>query len=201
MDIRYDIHTLNNAEGAGKERKYVVLQQREPMTEEEMEKQIEENCSLTSSDVKAVFSEIKGMVVRQLSQGSRFCLPGIGWLSLSAGLAKAAQDPNHKITGKDIYLRGIQFREDKKLFTEIAHQVNFVNSKYSSLSVNYNADELWSKVSDYLSHNAFITRKIMRSEFGLSEYKANQWLKRFVEEGRLVKDGTKHMAIYLMGSV
>ena len=61
MDIRYDIHTLNNAEGAGKERKYVVLQQREPMTEEEMEKQIEENCSLTSSDVKAVFSEIKGM--------------------------------------------------------------------------------------------------------------------------------------------
>ena len=197
MDIHYDIHTLNNAEGEGKERKYVVLQQREPMTEEEMEKQIQENCSLTASDVKAVLSEIKSMVVRQLSQGSRFCLPGIGWLLLSAGLAKAAQDPNHKITGKDIYLRGIQFREDKKLFTEITHQVNFVNSKYTSLSVNYTTEELWSKVSNYLSHNTFITRKIMRSEFGLSEYKFNQWLKRFVEESKLVKEGTKHMSFYL----
>lgn len=198
MDIHYDIHTLKNAEGEGEERKYVVLQQRAPLTEEEMEKQIQDACSLTKGDVKAVLSEIKDMVVRQLSQGSRVCLPGIGWLSLSAGLTKAAQDPGHKVTGKNIYLRGIQFREDKNLFTEIAHQVNFVNSKYTSLSVSYIADELWSKMSDYLSRNAFITSRIMRTEFGLSEYKTREWIRYFVEEGKFRKEGNKHMGIYLL---
>ena len=198
MDIKFDIHKINNSEGEGGERKYIVLQQQPPMTETEMEKEIEKACSLTQGDVRAVLTELRSLIVRQLSLGSRFYLPGVGWLSLTAGLDKAAQEKGHKITGKDVYLRGIQFREDRKLLEEIARNVNFAKSKYTSLSVNYTEEELWAKIRDFLSSHDFLTRKNMRDEFGLSEFKANQWLKRFVVAGKLRQEGTKHMSIYIV---
>ena len=38
----------------------------------------------------------------------------------------------------------------------------------------------------------------MRTEFGLSERKARQWLARFVQQGRLKKEGTPHLPLYFL---
>lgn len=38
----------------------------------------------------------------------------------------------------------------------------------------------------------------MRSEFELSDYKAKQWLDRFVESGKLTKEGTRHQPLYFL---
>ena len=197
MNIKYEIHALDNAKGSGNKQKFVSLRLRSPMTEEMMENEIQEACSLTKGDVKAVLAEIRQLVVRQLAHGSRFWVPGIGWLWLSAGLNKDALAGKREITGKDIYPRAIRFRADHKLFEEVAQQVSFTKSGYSTISAKYTEAELWPKVSDFLDHNIFITNKDMREEFGLSAYKARLWLNRLVESGKLLRKKKLHMNIYL----
>lgn len=197
MSIKYEIHTLNNAEGKGEKRKYVTLRQRAPMTEGMMEKEMQDSCTLTKGDVGAVFTELREMAVRQLSEGARFCLPGIGWLSLSVGLSEAAREDGHKITGSDVIARGILFKANRQLLQDVTQRMGFEQSSYSTLSVNYGEEELWRKVSDYLDRNGFITRRDMRQEYGLSPYKAIQWLRLFESQGKLARKENRHMHIYM----
>ena len=168
------------------------------MTTDELGKEVEQACSVTSSDLKAVMAELATIAVRELSQGNRFYLPEIGYLSLAVGNVPPSAKTDWKITGKDIYLRSINFRPEKKLLRMVQRQVCFVKSDYSTLSANYGADELWARVSAYLSVHCFITRRIMCVEFGLSDYKARKWLELFIAEGRLVKSCTRPQALYFL---
>lgn len=54
MAIRYEIHTIENAQGTGKERLYIQLKNAKAMTADELESAIENACSVTKGDVKAV---------------------------------------------------------------------------------------------------------------------------------------------------
>lgn len=197
MEIKYDIHTLKNVSGEGGQKKYVSLQRQEPLTEDELEKRIEECCSLTRSDVKGVLIELRRLAVEQLQQGSRFYLPGLGWLSLTAGLSSAAQADGYKITGNDIYPRAIRFKPEDRFYKEVISHTRFVKAKLASESVAYTEDSLWSRVDEYITRNGFITCRAMQQEFGLSRYIANKWLTTFIAEGRLRKAGNPRNAIYL----
>lgn len=196
MEIKYEIHNIENSQGTGEQRVFIQLRNNPAMTIEELAKEIQEACTVTPSDVKAVMAEICHIAIRELSNGNRFYLPEIGYLSLSVGNTPPALKPNGKITGKDIYLRNINFKPEKKFLSEVQKKVRFVKSDYTTLSAKYTEKKLWSKVEDYLSSHRYITRRDMRSEFGLSDYKAKQWLNRFVEGGKLTNEGTRHQPLY-----
>lgn len=198
MEIKYEIHSIENSQGTGEKRAYVRLRNNPAMTTDELGKEVEQACSVTSSDLKAVMAELATIAVRELSQGNRFYLPEIGYLSLAVGNVPLSAKASGKITGKDIYLRSINFRPEKKLLRMVQRQVRFVKSDYSTLSANYGADELWARVSAYLSVHCFITRRIMCVEFGLSDYKARKWLELFIAEDRLVKSCTRPQALYFL---
>lgn len=134
----------------------------------------------------------------ELKSSNRFYLPEIGHLSLYVGNTPPDKLPHGKITGKDIYLRNVDFKPETKFLNEIKREVRFERSHYVSKSVNYNADDLWQKVEAYLTENRYITRSIMIIVFGLSKYKAAQWLERFVEDGRLIKRGTSHQPLFFL---
>lgn len=77
-------------------------------------------------------AELSAIAVRELSQGNRFYLPGIGYLSLSV-CVPPSQNTNGKLTGKDICLRGINFRPEMTLLRKVRRQVSFVKSGFSTL--------------------------------------------------------------------
>lgn len=177
---------------------YIQLRNNKAMTTDELAKEIQEACTVTPSDVKAVMAEICHIAIRELSSGNRFYLPEIGYLSLSVGNTPPSLKPNGKITGKDIYLRNINFKPEKKFLREVQKKVRFAKSDYSTLSAKYTEETLWPRVEEYLSSHRYITRREMCSEFSLSEYKAKQWLDRFVESGKLTKEGTRHQPLYFL---
>lgn len=76
--------------------------------------------------------------------------------------------------------------------------MNFEKSNYDSKSVSYTEDELWQKLASFLTEHDYITRRILSIEFGLSKYKASQWLSRFTGQGLLKKEGTAHQPIYIL---
>lgn len=195
MNIHYEVKTLKNSRGEGKDNTFVTLEQQQCMTAEQMEAQIESACSLTKADVRGVMAAVRELAAQQLTQGSRLYLPGLGWLSLSVGLNRESRRDGHRITGKDVIVRGIRFRPEAKLLNEIKENVSFTSSALSSNLKEYTEDELWDKLATYLGEHSYITRRDMRQKFGLSKYKAQQWLDRYAVAGKAVMHGWRELLL------
>lgn len=198
MAIRYEIHTIKNAQGTGEERHYVHVMPSGSLTPARLEAAIQEMSSATVGDVRAVLSALSYFARRELSQGRRFHVPGLGYLSLSAGLRKDTEKPVEKLTARDIRVSGINFSPERTLLGGVQKEAKFEKAAYSTLSATYDADALWQKVEAYLTAHRYLTRRIMQTEFGLSEYKAAQWLNRFVTEGKLEKEGARPRMLYFL---
>lgn len=196
--IKYEVQTIENAQGTGVSRPFIRLHQGHAMTADELADKLASSSTLTAADMKAVMSELCHYAKEELSAGHRFYLPEIGYLSLSVSNTPLSEKTNGKLTGNDIYLRNIDFRPEDKFLRDIRRKARFEKSKYTTLSKRYTEEELWQKVEAYFLENSYLTQSIMRSQFGLSKYMATQWLTRFINEGKLLKKGTKHMALYFL---
>ena len=115
MDLKYDIYSIKNAEGSGKTRQYVRLTLNDTMSADELKTKIQQRCTLTKGDVAAVLSELHDIAVQEFSMGRRLYVPELGYFSLSLGLEMPEDNPNKKITGKEVRLRGINFRPEASL--------------------------------------------------------------------------------------
>lgn len=198
MEIKYEIDKIKNAKGEGETHLFVRLKLQPGRTEKELIQEIEHSCSLSGADVRAVLSELQHIIAEDLSSKGRFHLHNIGYLSVSAGL-NSVNESEKKITGKDIFLRGINFQPEKELLDTVRNNVTFHHSKTSSKSVQYTEDVLWQNVEAYLDAHRYLTVSIMCSEFGLSRTMASKWLSVFVAGGRLVKEGTPRRPLYFKG--
>lgn len=198
MELKYDLYNIHNAVGTGENRQYVRLVQHEPMTAKQLEAYIQQRCSLTKADVKAVLSELHDLCVQAFSEGRRFYIPEIGYFSLSAGLEMSEDNPDKKVTGKEVRITGINFRPEASILKEVKQSVHFVRSKYTNQSTQYTEEKLLAKIKEYLQENRYITYRMMRICFGLTQYTAQKWLNHFCDKGIMVKDGTPHSPIYFL---
>lgn len=198
MDLKYDIYSIKNAEGSGKARQYVRLVQNDAMTADELKATIQQRCSLTKGDVAAVLSELHDIAVQELSMGRRFYVPELGYFSLSLTLEMPEDNPDKKITGKEVRLRSINFRPETNMQKQIERNIHFYRSEYSSRSTIYQEEKLWKKLLEYFEKNRYITIKVMRIEFGLTRYMAQKWLNHFIDKNLLIKDGTPRSPIYFL---
>lgn len=145
MELKYDIYMLNNAQGTGEKRQYIRIVQHEPMTEKQLQEKIQSRCSLTKGDVAAVLAELHDLMVEEFSLGRRFYIPEIGYFSMSASLEMPEENPDKKITGKEVRITGINFRPEGKLMEEVQRNVHFVRSRYSTNPQNTLRKSYWRK--------------------------------------------------------
>lgn len=130
--------------------------------------------------------------------GRRFYIPEIGYFSMSASLEMPEENPDKKITGKEVRITGINFRPEGKLMEEVQRNVHFVRSRYSNQSTKYSEEKMLENIKEYLQKNRYITTRILRILFGLTPYMAQKWLTHFCEKGIMVKEGTPHAPIYFL---
>lgn len=185
MAIRYEVHAIENSQGTGEERKYIQLRTSKAKSLDEMAGVMEHSCMATKADIKAVLAELSHFAINELAQGNRVYLPEIGYLSLAVGNVPPEKIPNGKITGNEIFLRGVNFQPEAQFVRQLREKVTFRKSDYSTVSSRYTEDQMWQMVSQYLAENKQITRRVMCGQFGLTDYMAKRWLARFVEDGRL----------------
>ena len=200
MDLKYDVYTITNAEGSGEERKYVRLKQHEAMTAREREDTIQQRCFLTKGDVAAVFTELHDIVVSEFSMGRRVYVPKLGYFSLAVNLEVPEDNPDKKITGKEVRLRGINFRPEAGLLQEIDRNVHFIRSEYTGRSNVFTEKKLWTVLQEFFQENRYLTISLMRMKFGLSRHMAQKWIDHFIDKGLLVKDGSPRSPIYFLNS-
>lgn len=198
MSIEYEIHTLSNSGGTGDERRFVRLKTGQPLTAEQIGLLMQDSASVTSGDVKAVMSAMHSFVRHELCQGRRVYLPEIGYLSLSAGLAQPEQKAGGRITGRDIFVRGINFKPDARLLKEVKSEVRFVKSERTGHSSSLTDDELWAQALAQIEQERYITLGDLCRTCGLSEYKARRCLKSWVAAGRLTQEGSSRHRFYML---
>lgn len=196
MSINYEIHTLSNSQGTGAERHFARIFEGSPMTAQQLERLIQDNSTLKKGDIEATLSELREQMVRELSQGHRFYIPNVGYFSLSVKLdadGKAVE----KVSGGDLRLHNINFRPEASLLQEVGSKVRFRRARLTSKSVAYEEKQLLSLLMDYLSANHFITCCTMQRQFRLRETAARKWLKRFVEQGVIRREGARNAPVYI----
>lgn len=196
MNINYEVHEIENAQGRGEARAYVSLRTSKSKTIDEMSDMIERATTVTAADVKAVMSEFCHVAVGELSSGCRVHIPGLGYLSLSAAYAKTENNGKGEITGKDIFVRSIRFKPEARFLSGVRKRSSFRKSRDTSVSVRYRDVDIWQAVSDYLSTHDFVTRRIMCEQFGLSDYMAARWLDVFVASQRLAVHKIGRQKVY-----
>jgi predicted histone-like DNA-binding protein len=90
---------------------------------EEVEQEIEDNCSAKSSDVKLVLNELSQVLQRHLKQGDRVRLEGLGLLKLEIESEKveAPQDfrPQRDIRGVRLHFLPERSKGAKALYKDI----------------------------------------------------------------------------------
>lgn len=166
------------------------------MTAQQLEHLIQDNSTLKKGDIEATLSELRELMVRELSQGHRFYIPNVGYFSLSVKLdadGKAVE----KVSGGDLRLHNINFRPEASLLQEVGSKVRFRRARLTSKSVVYEEKQLLSLLMDYLSANHFITCRTMQRQFRLRETAARKWLKRFVEQGVIRREGARNAPVYI----
>ena len=196
MSINYEIHTISNSQGSGTARHFARIFEGSPMSAQQLECLIQDNSTLKKGDIEATLSELREQMVRELSQGHRFHIPNVGYFSLSVKLdadGKAVE----KVSGGDLRLHNINFRPEASLLQEVGSKVRFRRARLTSKSVVYEEKQLLSLLMDYLSANHFITCRTMQRQFRLRETAARKWLKRFVEQGVIRREGARNAPVYI----
>lgn len=196
MSINYEIHTISNSQGSGAARHFARIVEGSPMSAQQLEHLIQDNSTLKKGDIEATLSELREQMVRELSQGHRFYIPNVGYFSLSVKLdadGKAVE----KVSGKDLHLHNINFRPEASLLQEVGSKVRFRRARLTSKSVVYEEKQLLSLLMDYLAANHFITCRTMQRQFRLRETAARKWLKRFVEQGVIRREGARNAPVYI----
>ena len=198
MSIKYEIQSIKNAQGKGEERLFARIFEQETMTSNELESQIQANCSLTRGDIAATLKALRDCMRHELSTGRRFCLPEIGYFSLSVDLNMPDDTPTDKARADYISVRNINFRPDASLLADVRRTARFERAKFSTKSRQYTEEELVARLRDYFARNNCLTRRDLEREFGLRQSTALLWLRRLTEKGVLKKDGVRTAPVYFL---
>lgn len=200
MAIKYEIQTIRNSEGSGKERRFARIFEHEPMTAEQIENFIQDNCSLTRSDVRSALVALRDCMLHELRSGNRFHIPGIGYFSLSVDLNMPDNLPTDKARADYITLRSVKFQPERSLVESVGQGMRFERAQFSTQSRLCNEEDIIEGLRHFFETHSFLTRRDMEQELGLRPSTARRWLCRLVEKNVLRREGVKNSPIYFLCS-
>ena len=198
MNIKYNIESIKNSEGTGRDRRYVRLYENAPLNPNQLEEHIRNHTMLTPGALHGGLDTLGDCMAHALSGGTRFHLPGIGYFSLGARLDKADDAADDKVRGNQIKVDGIKFRPEARLLARVKRNARFERARYSTRSRQYTEAELLAKIKDYIATNGSITARVLKTEFKLRETTAQKWLRHFTETGVLRRDGAANSRVYFL---
>lgn len=199
MPIKFDLYTNPEKEGVTTSRLHAKVITNGVVTTRNLSECINQKCTLTAADVRAVLAALNTELYNALSNGYIVHLEGIGRFSLSL---KCAPDVNPEyVNASDISVKGIRFTPDKEL-SEMFETVQFEHEADDSRhSGNMELTEIIAKMDRYFAENQFMRRRDFEKLTGFNKSKAWRTLKVFVEDGTLKNVGTKEMPMYVKNQI
>ncbi|HBF04942.1 MAG TPA: hypothetical protein DDW28_02140 [Prevotella sp.] len=198
MAIKYEIHYLPNAGGNDETRRFAHIFEEPAMSDKQMIERIAKHSCLGEGEVSAVLMRLRDIIEEDLKDGRRVNIPEIGYLSLSADLTMDDLKPDSKVRADYVSVKGIKFRPNADLLKQVKHHTHFEKSQYTSRSYPFSEDTLKEKIKEYLKVHRSINRRTLEMEFHIRKQTALNWLKKLVDSGFLIKEGSRTAPVYFL---
>ena len=195
MSIEYDFYRNPNSQGTNKKRYHARVVSSDRITTDELAEEIQNECSLTITDVKAVLIALGDKLAKHLGDGSKVHLEGIGYFQVNL-LFKEEVRTTRSVRSENVEFKSVSYRADNELKKHLKKQ-KIQRSQTKIHSVEMTEEEIDQKLTDYFKTNDTLTRSQFEVLCTQVKSTAHRILQKLVKDGKLKNVSTKQHPVYM----
>ena len=195
MSIEYDFYRNPNSQGTNKKRYHARVVSSDRITTDELAEEIQNECSLTITDVKAVLIALGDKLAKHLGDGSKVHLEGIGYFQVNLQ-CKEEVCTTRSVRSENVEFKSVSYRADNELKKHLKKQ-KIQRSQTKIHSVEMTEEEIDQKLTDYFKTNNTLTRsqfEVLCTQVKSTDHRI---LQKLVKDGKLKNVSTKQHPVYM----
>ena len=195
MSIEYDFYRNPNSQGTDKKRYHARVVSSDRITTDELAEEIQKECSLTITDVKAVLIALGDKLAKHLGDGSKVHLEGIGYFQVNLQCKEEVRT-TRSVRSDNVDFKSVSYRADNELKKHLKKQ-KIQRSQTKIHSVEMTEEEIDQKLTDYFKTNDTLTRSQFEVLCTQVKSTAHRILQKLVKDGKLKNVSTKQHPVYM----
>ena len=195
MSIEYDFYRNPNSQGTNKKRYHARVVSSDRISTDELAEEIQNECSLTITDVKAVLIALGDKLAKHLGDGSKVHLEGIGYFQVNLQ-CKEEVCTTRSVRSDNVEFKSVSYRADNELKKHLKKQ-KIQRSQTKIHSVEMTEEEIDQKLMDYFKTNDTLTRSQFEVLCTQVKSTAHRILQKLVKDGKLKNVSTKQHPVYM----
>ena len=195
MSIEYDFYRNPNSQGTDKKRYHARVVSSDRITTDELAEEIQNECSLTITDVKAVLIALGDKLAKHLGDGSKVHLEGIGYFQVNLQCKEEVRT-TRSVRSENVVFKSVSYRADNELKKHLKKQ-KIQRSQTKIHSVEMTEEEIDQKLTDYFKTNDTLTRSQFEVLCTQVKSTAHRILQKLVKDGKLKNVSTKQHPVYM----
>lgn len=195
MSIEYDFYRNPNSQGTNKKRYHARVVSSNRISTNELAEEIQNECSLTIADVKAVLIALSDKLAKHLGEGSKVHLEGIGYFQVNLQCKEEVRT-TRSVRSENVEFKSVSYRADNELKKHLRNQ-KIQRSQTKIHSVEMTEEEIDQKLSDYFKTHETLTRHQFQTLCTQVKSTAHRILQKLVKDGKLKNVSTKQHPVYM----
>lgn len=196
--IQFELREIPHAADEEATGYFPVVADTRRMRAETVYETIEQQCTLTAADIKAVLSALSYVITDALSQGKSIEVGEMGWFYPALGSDRDITDPDDKQIARHLSIEAIRFRPKKALMHKLEN-VQFRRTETADKAfVRLSNETLLTRIAEYVQATG--KQVFDRSDFqkisGYARSTAIRALRDMTAAGLLIKEGRKNAPYY-----
>ena len=199
MKAKYDFRVMPTLQGKEEELGlYPQLVTSGTITMKDLMERASRHSGFNPAEVLGIVTFLEDAMVEYLSQGYHVKLGDIG--TFSAGLTSRKVMSKEEIRANSVHFDNVHFKADKKFRKKIGMEMKLERVEsyraFQTSSDEYTPEERFQLLLAHLDANGFITCKKYSELTGILKNKASAELRKWAEEGRIVREGRVPHVMY-----
>lgn len=195
MSIEYDFYRNPNSQGTNKKRYHARVVSSDRISTDELAEEIQKECSLTITDVKAVLIALGDKLAKHLGEGSKVHLEGIGYFQVNLQCKEEVRT-TRSVRSDNVEFKSVSYRADNELKKHLRNQ-KIQRSQTRIHSREITEEEIDQKLSDYFKTHDTLTRSQFEVLCTQVKSTAHRILQKLVKDGKLKNVSTKQHPVYM----
>lgn len=195
MAIEYDFYRNPNSQKTNKKRYHARVVSNNRISTDDLAEEIQNECSLTIVDVKAVLIALGDKLAKHLGEGDKVHIEGIGHFQVNLKCKEEVRT-TRAIRSENIEFKSVSYRADNDLKKHLRKQ-KIQRSQTKIHSVTMTEEEIDQALTKHFRTNETITRREFEILCTQMRSTAHRILQKLVENGKLRNVATAHNPVYM----
>lgn len=195
MSIEYDFYRNPNSQGTNKKRYHARVVSGDRISTDELAEEIQNECSLTKADVKAVLIALGDKLAKHLGEGNKVYLEGIGYFQVNLKCKEEVRS-THAIRSENVEFKSVSYRADNELKKRLRNQKTQRSLKKVH-SITMAEEEIDQALTEYFKTHETLTRHQFQTLCSQLKSTAHRILLKLVKDSKLRNVGTPHSPVYM----